>query len=221
MKKYVATTVSEENGSEEHRFPRGEGGFSLVELLIAMTVGLVILGGVYSVFILQNKTFSTQEDVLEMQQNVRAGMDMMTREIGLAGYDPRRVNSDSSTSNNFNGVTVSTSQLQIRADLNGDGAITSGEENIIYAYDATNKQITRNIGSGNQPFIEGVESFTFVYLKEDGVTPATTAADVRRIRITIKGRTSKPDPKYPYNDGHRYYELTSVVSPRNLGYIYN
>ena len=106
---------------EDHRFSSGEGGFSLVELLIAMAVGLVVLGAVYSVFIIQNKTFSTQADVVEMQQSVRTGMDMMTREIGMAGYDPTRVNSDTSTANDFSGVTVNTSQLQIRADLSGGG----------------------------------------------------------------------------------------------------
>ena len=88
MKKYGVTAVSEDNVYEDHRFSSGEGGFSLVELLIAMAVGLVVLAAVYSVFIIQNKTFSSQEDMVEMQQSVRAGMDMMAREIGMAGYDP-------------------------------------------------------------------------------------------------------------------------------------
>ena len=220
MKKYGVTAAVENTLSGGHRSSYGEGGFSLVEMMIAMFVGLVILGAVYSVFILQNRTFSSQEDLVEMQQSVRAGMDMMTREIGLAGFDLTRVNSDSDPSNNFSGVTVSTSQLQIRADLDGDRTINaSSEENIIYAFDATAHRITRNAGSGNQPFIENVDSFGFAYL--DGSGNATTvAADVRRIRITITGRTAKPDPKYPTNGGYRTYALPEVVSPRNLAYVY-
>ena len=218
MNEYGLTAESEDNVYEEHRFSSGERGFSLIELLIAMTVGLVVLGAVYSVFTIQNKTFSSQEDLVELQQSVRAGMDVMIGEIGMAGYDPLRVNSDTGTSNDFTAVPVSTSQLQIRADLSGGGVInTSNEETITYAYDATGKRITRNIGSGNQPFIENVDSFTFAYLKDDG-NPATVAKDVRRIRITITGRTAKPDPQYPANGGYRTYTLTSVVSPRNLAY---
>jgi type IV pilus assembly protein PilW len=210
--------MSEDNMHEDHRFPRGEGGFSLVELMIAMAVGLVVLGAVYSVFIVQNKTFSVQEDVVEMQQSVRAGMDIMAREISLAGYDPTRVNSDSNAGNNFAGVEVNAGQLQIRADLNGTGIIhTDSEENIIYTYNSADKRITRNAGSGNQPLLENVDSFTFQYLDGSGTVTANSA-QVRRIRLTITGRTAKPDPKYPANGGYRTYTLTEVVSPRNRAY---
>ena len=61
-------------------------GFTLLELLIAMLVGMVVLGAVYSVFTVQNTQFSNQETMTEMQQNARIAMEMMTREIGLAAY---------------------------------------------------------------------------------------------------------------------------------------
>ena len=63
---------------EAHRFSSGEGGFSLVELLIAMAVGLVVLGAVYSVFIIQNKTFSSSG---------RFGGDAAEREGGHGHHD--------------------------------------------------------------------------------------------------------------------------------------
>jgi type IV pilus assembly protein PilW len=190
-------------------------GFSLVELLVAMAIGLVVLGAIYSVFTIQNKTFSKQEQIVEMQQNARAAMDMMSREIRMAGYDPTEVNFDSNPSNNFSGVTVNASQLQVQADLDGNGAIdTSSEENIVYAFDAGNKKITRNIGAGAQSFFENVDSFTFAYLDGSGnVTAASTS--VRQIRITLTGRTAKPDPAYTANGGYRTYALTSVVALRN------
>jgi type IV pilus assembly protein PilW len=208
----------------------GPQGFSLVEMMIAMAVGMVVLGTMYGVFTVQNKTFINQEEIVAMQQNVRAGMDMMVREIGMAGYDPCKVNSDSDPSNNFSGLTVNASQLQIMADLDGNDPIShncqspykginlTGEENIIYAFDATNKQITRNIGAGAQSFVENVQDLTFAYLKSDGITTATAPADVRRIRITITGRTAKPDPSYSANGGYRTYTLTSVIAPRNLAF---
>ncbi|HBB16703.1 MAG TPA: hypothetical protein DCZ97_06740 [Syntrophus sp. (in: bacteria)] len=207
----------------------GSCGFSLVELLVATAVGLVVLGAMYGVFTIQNKTFGDQEEILAMQQRIRAGMDMMAREVGMAGYDPCNVNYDSDPSNNFSGVTVNSAQLQIKADLDGNvpssnncqspykGINTASEENIIYSFDATNKRITRNIGAEGQPFVENVEAFAFEYLDKDG-NPTPISADVRLIRITITGRTAKPDPSYSANGGYRTYTLMTGVAPRNLGF---
>lgn len=197
----------------------GPRGFSLVEMMIAMAVALVVLGAMYSVFTVQNKTFANQEEIVAMQQSVRAGMDMMAREIGMAGYNPARAT--------FAGVTYDTTQLRIMADLNGDGDTGDENEDIVYKYYDENSaypyQIKRKTGGGDfQPFVENVKylpPFTlFEYLKDDGITPATTSAEVRQIRITITGRTAKPDPSYSANGGYRTYTLTSVIAPRNLAF---
>lgn len=210
-----------ENVSGSPGRPAGVRGFSLVELLIAMAVGLVVLGAAYSVFTLQNKTFGNQEEIVAMQQNVRAGMDMMAREIGMAGYDPASVNcfNCNPPAYIFFGATVNASQLQIRADLDGNGTIdAASQENAIYAFDAANYRITRNIGGGAQSFVENVQSFTFEYLDGSGNATASST-NVRRIRLAITGRTAKPDPAYPINGGYRTYTLTAVVAPRNLAYV--
>ncbi len=65
-----------------------DGGFSLIELLVAMAIGLLILGAMYGVFNLHGKAFGIQEQIAEMQQTARVAMDIMTREIRMAGYDP-------------------------------------------------------------------------------------------------------------------------------------
>jgi type IV pilus assembly protein PilW len=165
----------------------------------------------YGVFTIQNKALGDQEEIVAMKQSVRAGMDMLVREVGMAGYDPAFINT-------FIGVTVSASQHQIQADLDGNGAIdANSRENIIYAFDSTNKRITRNIGAGDQPFVENVEAFAFEYLDNTGNATAASA-NVRQIRITITGRTAKPDPSYSANGGYRTYSLTSVVRPQNLAF---
>jgi len=63
-----------------------ESGFTLIELLITMTIGLIILTALSSTFLMQRKIYDVQEQVVEMVQNARAAMDMMTREIRMAGY---------------------------------------------------------------------------------------------------------------------------------------
>ncbi len=63
-----------------------ESGFTLVELLIAMTIGLIILAALSSTFLMQRKIYDVQEQIVEMVQTARAAMDMMTRETRMAGY---------------------------------------------------------------------------------------------------------------------------------------
>ena len=99
-------------------------GFSLAELLVAMVIGLVILGAGYNLIIIQNKTLSSQEQIVEMQQNVRTALDMMTREVRLAGYNPAGAA--------FSGITVNASQLEVKADLDGNASL-SGQEDIVYS----------------------------------------------------------------------------------------
>jgi type IV pilus assembly protein PilW len=190
-----------------------ENGFTLVELLIAMTIGLIILAALSSTFLMQRKIYDVQEQVVEMVQTARAAIDMMSREIRMAGYDP--------TGAGFDGITYSTSQLQIRADLDGSGSTDGTNENIRYAYYDEHSsypyQIKRKTGNGNfQPFAENIQSFIFDYLDSAG-SATTTTADIRQIKITITARTSKADADYSANNGYRTHTLTSLITPRNLG----
>jgi type IV pilus assembly protein PilW len=189
-----------------------ENGFTLIELLIAMTVGLIVMGAVVSTFVIQRRTLDTQEQISEMTQNARASMDLMTREIRMAGYNP--------TGATFDGVTYSTTALKIQADLNGDGDTTSGSNEIItYSYDGTNKQVDRKLGTAGTPnaLAENIQSFTFEYLDSNGAA-TTTSASVREIRITVTARTAKPDVNYGLNSGYRTYVLTTLITPPNLGF---
>jgi type IV pilus assembly protein PilW len=173
------------------------------------------LGATYSIFISQNKQISKQDKIVELKQNVRAAMDMMSREVRMAGYDPKPCASS------FDGITVSSAQLELKADLSGGGvvgAVASGinDEWIIYAYDSTNKVITRkvvNVDSTPQPFAENITAFTFSLL--DGSDSVTTIpANIRKVRLTITGRTFAPieDGSYPT------YTLSADVYARNLAF---
>jgi type IV pilus assembly protein PilW len=62
------------------------GGFSLVELMVAMTISLIILAAVSTVFVSSKKTYSTQDRLARLQENARFAMQFITRDIRLAGY---------------------------------------------------------------------------------------------------------------------------------------
>lgn len=61
-------------------------GITLIELLVALSVSGILVAGVYKTFVAQQHTFTVQEQVLDMQQNVRLSITGMTRELRMAGF---------------------------------------------------------------------------------------------------------------------------------------
>jgi len=66
--------------------PRVQSGFGLVELMIAMTLGLVLLGGIGYLYIGSRGAFRTTDNLSRLQENARYALDMMSRDIRMAGY---------------------------------------------------------------------------------------------------------------------------------------
>jgi type IV pilus assembly protein PilW len=214
------------NGQLRHRFGKRDGGFSLIELLIAMAVGLIALGAMYGVFNMHRKALDIQEQIAEMQQSARAAMEFMSREIRMAGYNPHPELNPTGVVVGIQTATSSslTFSLDIRGDNEGDppdGDTGDSNEYITYSLytpeDGIQKLGRRSAADATfQPVAEHIQSLTFQYWDANGNTTAT-AADIRRIQVTIVARTAKPDPGYTPNSGYRTYTLTSVIDPRNLG----
>ncbi len=199
----------------QHSIQNKENGFTLVELLIAITIGLLVLGVLVSTFIIQRKTYDVQEQLAEMVQSARATMDIITREALMAGFDPSDACFTGGDPTDPRGIIYDTTQLQILADLNGNGVTTDSNENIVYTFDGAILEIDRDTGGGAQPLAKNIQAFSFSYLDGDG-NATTTTADIRQIQIAITARTAKLDPKYGANGGYRTYTLTSLITPKNL-----
>ena len=78
-----------------------KNGVTLIELLIALVLSSILTAVLYRVFISQQKTYTVQDQVADMQQNVRIAMGQMTKEIRMAGYGGDML----SISGNINGFT--------------------------------------------------------------------------------------------------------------------
>ncbi len=65
---------------------RKKNGLTLIELLIALVLSSILIAALYRIFISQQKIYSVQNQVVDMQQNVRIAIGQMTREIRMAGY---------------------------------------------------------------------------------------------------------------------------------------
>ena len=61
-------------------------GFTLVELMIAITIGLIILAVLSQVFVSSKQTYRVQEALSRLQENGRYAVDFMGRDIRKAGY---------------------------------------------------------------------------------------------------------------------------------------
>lgn len=61
-------------------------GLSLIELMIAITLGLVLMGGVIQMFLSSRQVFTTQQAMARIQESGRLAMEFMARDIRMAGY---------------------------------------------------------------------------------------------------------------------------------------
>jgi prepilin-type N-terminal cleavage/methylation domain-containing protein len=62
-----------------------QGGFSLIELLVAMTITLIVSGAIYGLMVSGQGAFRREPAVVERQQNIRIAMDLIVRDIQNAG----------------------------------------------------------------------------------------------------------------------------------------
>jgi type IV pilus assembly protein PilW len=214
-------------------------GFTLTELLVAMTISGIVAAGIYSTFYSQQKSYATQEQVAAMQQNLRGAMFLLEREVRMAGHDP--------TGGATAGiVTAQTNSLRFTMDLTdnaGTGApdedIGDANEDITYAlFDADgdgDNDLGRDDvnGSGNNIVAENIDALDFVYLNKDG-DPTASLSEIRSVQISVLARAGRVDPGYtnsnvyenqrgdtiftpPAGDNYRRKLLTAEVKCRNLG----
>ena len=207
-------------------------GFTFTEILLAMIISSMVMGGIYSTFYSQQNSYVTQDQRCVMQQNLRAAMYFMEREIRMAGFDP--------TGGAGAGIQpVSQSSIRITTDLNNNGNTTDADEDIIYVlYDADgdlDNDLGRNDvnGAGVELLAENIDAVNFVYLDEDGISN-TNPSEIRSVQITLVARADRPDRGYqnttvyqnqpgdpiftpPAGDNYRRKMSSVEVKCRNLG----
>ncbi|MBW2005450.1 MAG: prepilin-type N-terminal cleavage/methylation domain-containing protein, partial [Deltaproteobacteria bacterium] len=206
-------------------------GFTLVELLVAMAISGVVMAGIYSVYYSQQKSYVAQEQMAAMQQNLRAAMYVMEREIRMAGCDPTRKANAGITAANATSVSFTE---DIRGDAEGsdpDGVTDDPNEAIAYSLDDNDGDGDNDLERNSNLIAENIDALNFVYLDEDG-NPTATLSEITSIQVTIVARADRADPGYTdtnayynqadleilsaQNDGFRRKRLTTEVKCRNL-----
>ncbi|MCF6178624.1 MAG: prepilin-type N-terminal cleavage/methylation domain-containing protein [Geopsychrobacter sp.] len=144
-------------------------GFTLIELMVAMVLTTIIGAILTTSFISQQRIYTTQGQVVEMQQNIRAAMAVLAREIMLAGYDPENTGA-------FGIVNISQNKLTFTIDKNGNGVLDADETITYDLFDApvnpVNEQdgildLGRDDGGGFDLVAESINSMAFAYAFDD------------------------------------------------------
>jgi len=146
-------------------------GFTIIEMLVAMALVGIVMGAIYGVFASSNRSYHTQDSVADAQQNVRAGIDFMVRDLRMAGLDPL----DKAGA----GIeTAAGSNLRFTADLDMDGIIDNPDasdgideadlERVAYEYDGANlleRVLYKADGTeeDRQTLVDNVSALQFTY----------------------------------------------------------
>lgn len=105
---------------------------------------------------------------MEAHEYALSVLDMIVREIRNTGYFPTGTTCTTTPVNTAGIVTATAETFRLVYDSNGDGAC---EEDVLFTYDATNKNILRNgtsLTDGNATAIQ----FTYYPQQTSGTAPA-------------------------------------------------
>lgn len=186
---------------------KNESGFTLIEIMIALLISSVILGSVFMTYSSQQKSYVVNDRLTEVQQNLRAAMIIMAKDIREAGCDP--------TGNANAGILLATKgRFQFTKDIaghtinasQGDGDLDDSNEDISLGFSPTNDtngdgianagaaNLGRDIGGGYQPIAENIQAIEFNYILDDGTSTNTPNSsqlnDIRAVQISILARAS-------------------------------
>lgn len=106
-------------------------GFTLVELLVAVTISLLVTVVVAQLFLGSRQTFTTTDEVSRLQENIRFAQQILTRAVHLASYKSQP---NAITGNIFSGANLALAAtdgggsapdtLTVRYQGSGNGAGT-------------------------------------------------------------------------------------------------
>ncbi len=138
-------------------------GLTLIELLVGLVICSFVVAGIYRLFVAQGKAYTVQDQVVEVQQNIRTAMEAMLRDLRMTGFDDDRTllvtPAQPSLAPGQDSVTIryeyNNAPYEVRYWLTGGTTL--------------NRQETKNGLTTTETVLENVDSLNFTYgIDEDG-----------------------------------------------------
>jgi len=209
-----------------------ERGVTLIELLVTLVICSIVVAGIYRVFIAQSKAYTVQDQVAEVQQTVRSALDILLRDLRMAGYDD-----DSPISPIAITIPivypVADSSITVSYAYYDSGTASYQRHTVQYWRDAPTSRLYRqltvnDVAQPQEILLENVDAFNLTYgvdENEDGAMDGAwvSAANVGALKVvavtvTITGRPEKADANDDRFKNVTPRTLVTAVSLRNLSF---
>jgi prepilin-type N-terminal cleavage/methylation domain-containing protein len=200
------------------KIKNNQQGFSIIELMMAMTVTLVILSVTMSLFSGAFSTRKRESRKTDALTSARAALNIISREIANSGYGL-----------SSNGIITGDSndkRIHFRSNLDNSNGLTEDEgEDVTYFFDGTTQSIVRHAPNDQietSVIVNRISDVTFVYWDYTGnsstATQRTTPTnDTGRVTITVTVRMEDVEGQ-PSGQTVTY---SSDVTIRNSDYMLN
>ena len=188
-----------------------QNGFTIIEVMITMVISSVLVTAVYQTFHSQQRSYTMQSEAAAMEQNLRGGLYLLTRELRSAGYNPARavptnigfVTTFPAPNNQFVvNYATDTSTIAFTSDNNGNGVIDpNSNEQIAYRFNNATKALERfndtNINPADkwEAVATNIDAVYYAYFDQNN-NLTTNPANIRYVEVSLLARMAKQDAKY-------------------------
>jgi type IV pilus assembly protein PilW len=220
-----------------------EKGVTLIELLVTLVICTIVVAGIYRVFIAQSKAYSVQDQVAEVQQTVRGAMEILLRDLRMAGFDDDSLTSTVAITEPI-AIPVAASSITVSYEYYDKATLQYQRITAAYWRDAPSSRLIRQVtinavGGPQEILLENVDAFNLAYgvdEDEDGamddrdgdgtmsevdwVSPENVGVlKVVALRVTLTGRPEKVDANDDRFKTVTPRTLVTAVTLRNLCYM--
>ena len=195
-------------------------GVTLIELLVGLVITGMVVGGLYRILIAQSKAYVVQDQVAEVQQNVRNGMGILVKDLSMAGCDDE--NNLITVDNPL--LVVADNAITVSYEYFNQTTLATELHTVAYNLVGTNLQRQLSIDGIVNPseiILENVDELVFTYgidTDNDGyVNSWVNAAGVGTsmiiaVRVRLAARPTQVNPDLNKVSPRR---LDSIVAMRN------
>jgi prepilin-type N-terminal cleavage/methylation domain-containing protein len=201
-------------------------GVSLIELLVALVICGIVVAGSYRFFITQNKAYTVQDQVVEAQQNVRLAMEILLRDLRMAGYDDDSTNSTITITNPIVGPLREDS-ITFSFEYYDKTTLQYQKHTVAYRREMNSSRLIRQLTINEEPgspdvLLENVHDFKLTYgINTDGDggmiqwVPAEKVEKnkVMAVHVVLSATPTQINPDVPMVSPRT---LASAVNLRNL-----